>query len=183
MSAKELAGGSYHWWPPRNDHVFLFKLNPVRFDYFDRFVAEWEGLRVLDVGSGGGYACEFLARRHAVVTGTDILEASLREAGDHAAQVGLPIEYRSCTTERLPFPDRSMDVVTCFDVLEHVSGKEALIAELYRVLKPGGWLFCDTFNRTFWSCLVIIWLGCRSVTDRQCLRFSGTRRPAVTDLS
>jgi len=152
-------GGSTSWWPPSGDHVVLYKANPLRFEYFDRFIASWKDVKVLDVGCGGGYACEFLARRQAVVQGTDIMAESLEEARKHAAQEHLAIQYRLCTTDRLPFDDHTMDAVTCVDVLEHIPNKSQLLGEICRVLKPGGWLFFDTFNKTFWSKLVIIWLG------------------------
>jgi 2-polyprenyl-6-hydroxyphenyl methylase / 3-demethylubiquinone-9 3-methyltransferase len=159
MDTNLYQGGSAHWWPPSGDHVFLFKLNPLRFEYFDRFLPDWQGTKVLDVGCGGGYACEYLARRGAEVVGTDIMADSLEQARGHARQEDLTIAYHLCTPERLPFEDSTMDAVTCFDVLEHIENKERTLREIHRVLKPGGWLFCDTFNKTFWSRLFIIWLG------------------------
>ncbi len=159
MTRKELHGGSMNWWPPKRDHVLLYKANPVRFDYFKHFIDSWKGVKVLDVGCGGGYACEYLAQRKAVVFGTDILAESLQGAVDHAAQNRLEIDYRLCTAEQLPFSDRTMDVVTCFDVLEHVPDKGQMLREIHRVLKPGGWLFFDTLNKTFWSKLGAIWLS------------------------
>lgn len=159
MDQTELYGGSYHWWPPRKDHVLLFKANPLRFDYFERFIGNWNGVKVLDVGCGGGYACEHLARLQALVSGTDILEESLQEARDHAIEQNLNIDYCLCTPKRLPYDDNVMDLVTCFDVLEHVLDKQKALSEIYRVLKPGGSLFFDTLNKTFWSKLLTIWLG------------------------
>ncbi len=161
MQPQDLAGSSYRWWPPRHDHVMLYKLNPVRFGFFDRYVPTWHGVRVLDVGCGGGYTCEYLARRGAEVHGTDLFEPSLEEARRHAAETGLHIDYRQGTRERLPFEGETADVVTCFDVLEHVPDKDKahLMSEIRRVLKPGGWLFLDTFTRSLWSRLFIIWLG------------------------
>ena len=149
MVHKDLHGGSTNWWPPSGDHVILYKANPLRFEHFDRYLNGWDGVKVLDVGCGGGYACEYLARRQAVVFGTDILEESLQEARSHAAQENLKIDYRLCTPDRLPFNNQEMDVVTCFDVLEHIPDKERTLSEIHRVLKPGGWLFFDTLNKTF----------------------------------
>lgn len=159
MEKKELHGGSHHWWPPKGGDIFLYKLNPLRFDHFDRFLDGWDGVKVLDVGCGGGYACEYLAQRKAVVFGTDIMAESLQQARDHAKENNLEIEYQLCTAERLPFSDNAMDAVTCFDVLEHIPDKGQTLGEIYRVLKPGRWLFFDTFNKTFWSKMFIIWLG------------------------
>jgi 2-polyprenyl-6-hydroxyphenyl methylase / 3-demethylubiquinone-9 3-methyltransferase len=158
MTQKELHGGSMNWWPPKRDHILLYKANPVRFEYFKNFINSWKGVKVLDVGCGGGYACEYLAQRKAVVFGTDILAESLQEAGKHALQSNLEIEYRLCTSEQLPFSNQTMDVVTCFDVLEHVPDKGQMLSEINRVLKPDGWLFFDTVNKTFWSKLGVIWL-------------------------
>ena len=165
----ELFGGSYHWWPPEKDHIFLFKANPLRLDYFESFIRSWNGVKILDVGCGGGYTCEARAQRQAVVFGTDIMEESLRQARDHAVQENLSIDYRLCTPEKLPFDDAEMDAVTCFDVLEHVHDKQMLLSEIYRVLKPGGWFFLDTLNKTFRAKVLTIWLGeilCRFIPRR-----------------
>ncbi|PKN29300.1 MAG: 3-demethylubiquinone-9 3-O-methyltransferase [Deltaproteobacteria bacterium HGW-Deltaproteobacteria-21] len=159
----EFHGGSTQWWPVSGDHVFLYRLNPVRFEYFDRFMGNWRDVEVLDVGCGGGYVCEFLARRGAVVSGTDIMAEAIQEARAHAAQENLKIEYHPCTAERLPLNDHTVDAVTCVDVLEHVSNKAQTLSEIHRVLKPGGWIFFDTFNKTFWSKFLILWLGERLI--------------------
>ncbi len=69
------------------------------------------------------------------------------------------IEYRRCSSARLPYEDETMDVVTCFDVLEHIPDKQITLREIYRVLKPGGWLCLDTINKTLLSKALVIWLG------------------------
>lgn len=146
------------WWRETATIFPLSKLNPLRFQYFDRYISHWQGLRVLDVGCGGGYTCEFLARRGAMVTGLDQSAPCIAAAQAHAAASGLEIEYHAGAAEALPFEGDRFDVVICVDVLEHVHSVAATVAEISRVLKPGG-LFCfDTINRTWQSRWIMIWL-------------------------
>lgn len=147
-----------HWWSESATIFPLSQLNPLRFQYFDRQVQHWDGLRVLDVGCGGGYTCEFLAKRGAIVSGIDPSTACIEAAQAHAAISGLTIDYRPGVGETLPFPTGQFDVVICVDVLEHVQNPAATVAEISRVLQPGG-VFCfDTINRTWESRWLMIWL-------------------------
>lgn len=146
------------WWSETATIFPLSKLNPLRFEYFDQVIPQWHGLRVLDVGCGGGYTCEFLAQRGALVTGIDPSAACIEVAKGHGAAMGLAIDYRVGTGESLPFGDDCFDVVVCVDVLEHVESQAATVAEIGRVLRPGG-IFCfDTINRTWQSRWLMIWL-------------------------
>lgn len=146
------------WWDKTAKIYALYHLNPARFHYFDRHINDWTGLKVLDVGCGGGFSCEYLAKRGAIVSGIDQSENCIRAARKHAAENHLAIDYRHGFAENLPYADQSFDVVVCVDVLEHVSDLRQTIAETHRVLKPGG-VFCfDTINRTFKSKLIMIWL-------------------------
>jgi 2-polyprenyl-6-hydroxyphenyl methylase/3-demethylubiquinone-9 3-methyltransferase len=146
------------WWDEKATIFPLSQLNPLRFLFFDQIVSHWKPLRVLDVGCGGGYTCEFLARRGARMTGIDRSAPCIEAARRHAEETGLPILYRVATAEDLPFPSGSFDVVICVDVLEHVDHPETVISEIARILAPGG-IFCfDTINRTFRSRLTMIWL-------------------------
>jgi 2-polyprenyl-6-hydroxyphenyl methylase/3-demethylubiquinone-9 3-methyltransferase len=147
------------WWPPRKGYAILHRANSLRFDYFSRYVSNWEGLKVLDVGCGGGYTCEFLTRREAIVFGTDISKASLEAAREHAARSRLRIDYRLATPESLPFVTGEMDIVTCLEVLEHVPDVRPTLSEIRRVLKPAGRLFFDTVNRTWRSKAAAIWFA------------------------
>jgi 2-polyprenyl-6-hydroxyphenyl methylase/3-demethylubiquinone-9 3-methyltransferase len=146
------------WWEESATIFPLSQLNPLRFLYFDQFVSDWRNLRVLDVGCGGGYTCEFLARRGALVTGIDRSAPCIAAARSHAATSGLAIDYHVGRAEALPFAAGRFDVVVCVDVLEHVDRPEAVIGEIARVLTPGGSLCFDTINRTFRSRLTMIWL-------------------------
>lgn len=146
------------WWSETATIFPLSKLNPLRFEYFDRFIPNWQGLKVLDVGCGGGYTCEFLAQRGARVTGMDPSAACIEVAKSHAEEMGLTIDYHVGLGETLPFEDDSFDVVVCVDVLEHVQSVAATVTEISRVMQPGG-LFCfDTINRTWQSRWLMIWL-------------------------
>ena len=146
------------WWQKSATVAPLNRLNPLRFQFFDRHIHEWQPLQVLDVGCGGGFTCEFLARRGAGVTGVDQSAACVEAAGRHAAAADLTIEYQQAQAERLPFEDATFDAVVCVDVLEHVEDLQQTIAEISRVLRPGGWFCFDTINRTWQSKLVMIWL-------------------------
>jgi 2-polyprenyl-6-hydroxyphenyl methylase / 3-demethylubiquinone-9 3-methyltransferase len=149
------------WW---DEHGFLHALaalNPARFGYMRRVITQElhlmpTGLRVLDVGCGGGLLAEEFARLGCAVTGVDPSHESLATARAHAAGQGLTIEYRTGSGEALPFVADGFDVVYCCDVLEHVNDLRRVIAEAARVLKPGGVYLYDTINRTLQSRLVVI---------------------------
>ncbi|MEM1293529.1 MAG: bifunctional 2-polyprenyl-6-hydroxyphenol methylase/3-demethylubiquinol 3-O-methyltransferase UbiG [Cyanobacteria bacterium P01_H01_bin.162] len=146
------------WWDQTATVFPLSQLNPLRFQFFDRYVADWRGLQVLDVGCGGGYTCEFLAQRGAAITGIDQSAACIAAAHNHAQAMGLKIDYHPGVAEQLPFAGDRFDIVTCVDVLEHVQSVPTTIAEIGRVLKPGGLFLFDTINRTWQSRLLMIWL-------------------------
>ena len=147
-----------HWWHETATVFPLSRLNPLRFQFFDRYLSQWQGQRVLDVGCGGGYTCEFLAQRGAIVTGLDQSAACIKAAQRHADDQGWAIAYHPGVSENLPFADASFDIVTCVDVLEHVENPAATVAEISRVLKPNGWFCFDTINRTWQSRWLMIWL-------------------------
>ncbi len=146
------------WWQPGGTLNLLNALNPGRFQFFDQYVPDWQGVKVLDVGCGGGLTCEFLARRGAVVTGVEPSPRSLAVAQAHAQSQGLTINYRQGTGEALPFGDQQFQVVVCVDVLEHVQDVGQVVRECGRVLQPGGLFLFDTINRTWKSQVMMIWL-------------------------
>jgi 2-polyprenyl-6-hydroxyphenyl methylase/3-demethylubiquinone-9 3-methyltransferase len=150
------------WW---EDDAFLnvlkSGLNPARVGYIRRVLTEemglqTEGLRVLDVGCGGGLLAEEVASFGCRVTGVDPSTESLAVARAHAEQQALEIEYMEATGEDLPFEDGAFPVVYCCDVLEHVNDLDRTIAEIARVSAPGAVLIYDTINRTWRSRLLMI---------------------------
>jgi 2-polyprenyl-6-hydroxyphenyl methylase/3-demethylubiquinone-9 3-methyltransferase len=146
------------WWQTGSQLHLLARMNPARFAYFDPLVRHWQGLRVLDLGCGGGLAAACLAQRGARVVGMDLSRASLRVAARHTHRPGRPEAVFACgRAETLPFADASFDVVWCTDVLEHLSNLPAAIDQIARVLKPGGLFLYDTINRSWLSRLLVIW--------------------------
>lgn len=144
------------WWDDSGPFQDLVHLNPVRFAYFDKWVADWRGLRILDLGCGGGFVAEELARRGARVVGVDPALPLLAVARRHAAENSLNIDYRAGTGEQIPAQDGEFDAVVCVDVLEHVGSVPAVLQEIRRVLKPNGLFLYDTINRTMFSFLWMI---------------------------
>src|SRR6266487_6405674 len=95
------------------------------------------------------------------MVGIDLSEGALAEARTHARQSGLGhiIHYEQASAEALPYADGSFSVIICLDVLEHVRDLKATIAEIARVLAPGGVFVFDTINRTLIARAVLIWYG------------------------
>jgi len=145
-------GGS--WWDETSLlNVLHGSVTPGRFAYFREVLARQigtspSGLRVLDIGCGGGFLAEEFATLGCRVTGVDPSRASIDAARAHAARRGLRIDYRVGAGEELPAPDAGFDLACCCDVLEHVSDVDRVIAETARVLEPGGLYLFDTINRT-----------------------------------
>jgi 2-polyprenyl-6-hydroxyphenyl methylase/3-demethylubiquinone-9 3-methyltransferase len=150
---------AHTWWDEESFlSILRSAVNPARLDYMDAVLhmpqEKSQEMRALDVGCGGGYLTQELAGRGFKTTGIDPASASLARAASHSSQAGLAIDYRVARAESLPFPDGTFDLVTCCDVLEHVDDLERVVAEIARVLKPGGVFLYDTINRT---CMT--WLG------------------------
>lgn len=150
-----------YWWSEDGHLALLACLIPARL----KFLAEHgpggdgstlAGKRVLDVGCGGGFFSEELARIGFTVGGIDPSAGSIEAARGHAAAAGFEIDYRVGTGEQLPYDDDTFDVVVCCDVLEHVDDLDRVVRESARVLRPGGLYLYDTINRTWLSKLFLI---------------------------
>jgi 2-polyprenyl-6-hydroxyphenyl methylase/3-demethylubiquinone-9 3-methyltransferase len=148
------------WWAGTSRWLrTLHNLVPARFEYFDTLISQWGGKVVLDIGCGGGFMAEALARRGAVVIGVDPSREAIEAAREHAGAQGLAIDYRTGVGERLPIEAGSVDVVVCVDVLEHVDDLNVVISEVRRVLRPGGLFLFDTINATAMARLCVVFVG------------------------
>jgi 2-polyprenyl-6-hydroxyphenyl methylase/3-demethylubiquinone-9 3-methyltransferase len=150
------------WWDPRGKMAPLHKFNPVRIGYIrDRAAIRFgrdpkkldsmKGLRILDIGCGGGILCEPLARLGAEMVGVDPSEANISGAQQHAAQSELTIDYRCTTAEDLAEHREQFDLVLAMEVVEHVTDVPLFIASCASLVKPGGLMIAATLNRTLKS--------------------------------
>lgn len=146
------------WWDPHGKFKPLHMLNPCRLDYitqqiageFDRDLKSpmpFEGLRLLDIGCGGGLLSEPMARLGAEVVGADAAEGNLPVARIHAEQSGLQIDYRHTTAEDMAAAGDQFDVVLNMEVVEHVADPLSYLTATRQLLKPGGLEICSTINR------------------------------------
>ena len=146
------------WWDPNGKFKPLHMLQPCRLDYvIDQICAEYgrdpkadrpfAGLRLLDIGCGGGLLCEPMARLGAEVVGADAAARNIPVARVHAEQSGLEIDYRHTTAEDMAAAGEQFDVILNMEVVEHVSDPLAYLTACREMLKPGGLMVCSTINR------------------------------------
>lgn len=136
------------WWDPHSEFAPLHAINPLRTEYIN-LRSPVTGLRVLDVGCGGGLISEAMARFGAKVTGIDMGEAPLNVAKLHLLESGEDVEYIQITTEALAEQrPGEYDVVTCLEMLEHVPDPASVVAACAKLVKPGGDVYFSTINRS-----------------------------------
>lgn len=147
------------WWNPRGKFGVLHKFNPVRLGYVrdqaaahfgrdPKGVKPFAGLRLLDIGCGGGLLSEPMARLGFDVLGADASEKNIKTAATHADEVELSIDYRATTAEVLAAAGERFDVVLNMEVIEHVADLNLFLKSCASMLKPGGLMFVATINRT-----------------------------------
>ncbi|MBB3463404.1 bifunctional 2-polyprenyl-6-hydroxyphenol methylase/3-demethylubiquinol 3-O-methyltransferase UbiG [Rhizobium sp. BK377] len=147
------------WWSPAGKFKPLHKFNPVRLAYIRDKAAEnfsrnpksarpLEGLRVLDIGCGGGLLSEPVARMGAEVVGADPSEKNIGIASTHAKASGVAVDYRAVTAEQLAEAGETFDIVLNMEVVEHVADVELFMNTCARMVRPGGLMFVATINRT-----------------------------------
>lgn len=153
------AASAASWWDPSGQFRPLHQLNPVRLTFIrDRLAAHFGrdiratkpfgGLRLLDIGCGGGLVCEPMARLGAAVTGIDAAAEALAVARAHAAGAGLDIDYREAAVEELAAAGESFDAVLALEIIEHVADPALFLAAAARLVRPGGGFVASTLNRT-----------------------------------
>jgi 2-polyprenyl-6-hydroxyphenyl methylase / 3-demethylubiquinone-9 3-methyltransferase len=161
------------WWDTRGPFWPLHRLNAFRAGYVQRRTAAafgrdpecarpLAGLRVLDIGCGGGILSESVARMGADTVGADVTEKNLRVARLHAAQGGLSIDYRLATAEALAQTGETFDLVLNMEVVEHVEQRALFLAACARLVRPGGLMLVSTINRT-WAAALIALFGAEYV--------------------
>jgi 2-polyprenyl-6-hydroxyphenyl methylase / 3-demethylubiquinone-9 3-methyltransferase len=147
------------WWDPQGRFRPLHRLNPVRLQYIrDRATAHFglpdatpeplRGLRLLDIGCGGGLLAEPMARLGASVTGVDASDKNIKTAATHASAGGLAIDYRMTTAEDLAATGAQFDIILNMEVVEHVADVPLFLGACCRMLRPGGLMIIATLNRT-----------------------------------
>jgi 2-polyprenyl-6-hydroxyphenyl methylase / 3-demethylubiquinone-9 3-methyltransferase len=147
------------WWNPTGKFRPLHKFNPVRLAYIrDRICQNFDrdpkahqplaGLRILDIGCGGGLLSEPMARMGATVVGADPSEKNIGIASAHAAETGTTVDYRAVTAEDLAAAGESFDVVLNMEVVEHVANVDLFMRTCAGMVRPGGLMFVATINRT-----------------------------------
>jgi len=146
------------WWDTEGKFKPLHLMNPCRLDYitsqiaaeFDRDLTQalpFAGLRILDIGCGGGLLSEPMARLGAEVVGADAAPRNIPVAQIHAAQSGLSIDYRHTTAEAMAEAGEQFDVVLNMEVVEHVADPLGYLTACQQLLLPGGLMICSTLNR------------------------------------
>jgi len=147
------------WWDPQGKFRPLHKLNPTRIGFVRDRLAQHcgrdplggrplEGLRLLDIGCGGGLLAEPMARLGAAVTGIDVIERNIVIARRHAEESRLAIDYQATTAEALAAGGVRFDAVLALEVVEHVADLGAFLAACCSLLADDGLLFVATINRT-----------------------------------
>ena len=148
---------AHRWWDKESEFRPLHQINPLRLEWINS-ICPVAGLAALDVGCGGGILADSMARRGAQVLGIDLSTKALRVAQLHAMEAETSgVSYREVSAEALAAEaSGSFDVVTCMEMLEHVPDPASVVQACASLVKPGGWVFFSTLNRSPWSFVAAI---------------------------
>ena len=153
------------WWDEQGPFWPLHRMNHLRVGYIrDLLVQHFNldagsatplhGLRILDIGCGGGILSEAIARLGASVHGVDVVSKNIGTAREHAKQSGLAINYEVASAEILAGRGEQYHAVLNMEVVEHVAELPLFMESCTKVVRPGGLMFVATINRTLSS-----WVG------------------------
>ena len=140
---------AHRWWDKEGEFRPLHDINPSRLAWING-LSPLLGASVLDVGCGGGILADAMARSGAVVTGIDLAAKALRVAQLHALEAQTTgVQYREISAEGLAAEQAgSFDTVTCMEMLEHVPDPASVVRACASLVKPGGWVYFSTLNRS-----------------------------------
>jgi len=148
---------AHRWWDLESEFRPLHEINPLRLGWIDG-ISPIKGQKALDVGCGGGILADAMARKGANVLGIDLATKALKVAQLHALEAGTQgVKYREVSAEALAAEQPgSFDVVTCMEMLEHVPRPASIVQACATLVKPGGWVFFSTLNRSLKSFMFAI---------------------------
>ncbi len=150
---------SNEWWDNNGSFKALHSFNLIRIDYIKNQIFEpsFKGLKILDIGCGGGILCEPLSRLGANITGIDSNKKAIKVAKDHANKNNLKITYNHTELER--FNSHEFDIILCMEVLEHVEDTNKIILLSKKLLKKNGLFIGSTINRTISSYFLALFMA------------------------
>jgi len=140
---------AHRWWDTESEFRPLHQINPLRLNWIQTLVP-LSRKKVVDIGCGGGILSDAMARQGAQVLGIDLAVKSLKVAQLHALEAGTQgVQYQEISAESLASQQAGQfDVVTCMEMLEHVPDPAAVVKACAQLVKPGGWVFFSTLNRS-----------------------------------
>ena len=140
---------AHRWWDPQSEFRPLHQINPLRLQWIDE-LAPLAGRVVVDIGCGGGILADSMARKGADTLGIDLSNRALLVAQLHALEANTPkLRYREVSAEALALEmPQAFDTVTCMEMLEHVPDPASVVQACATLVKPGGWVFFSTLNRS-----------------------------------
>ena len=154
---KKFADFAHNWWDEKGPVKALHQINPLRVSWLESHIGGFANKKILDIGCGGGLLSESMAKAGGNVTGIDASTELLDVAELHLLESGLNVNYQNARAEELAekMPE-SFDLVTCFEMLEHVPQPASIVAAAAALVKPQGFVAFATLNRTLKSYLFAI---------------------------
>ena len=157
---KKFSKTDKEWWDLSGEFKSLHEINPVRIEYInsvlDRHFKTTKGLRLIDIGCGGGLICEPMSQYHMKISGLDANAENIKGAKIRAERNEFDIKYIHSTVEEHLKSENKYDVILCLEVIEHVANPEEFTMNVSKLLAPGGVIIFSTINRTLKAYLFAI---------------------------